>query len=53
MDRNGLTVTDEVDKSMQQEERRGHTAVIVAVNGEPSYLIPFSTYNSPVFSKMN
>ncbi|XP_071848084.1 copper-transporting ATPase 1-like isoform X2 [Apostichopus japonicus] len=33
MQRNGLAVSEEVDSTMQKEEKRGQTTVIVAVNG--------------------
>lgn len=34
MQRNGLAVSEEVDSTMQKEEKRGQTTVIVAVNGK-------------------
>lgn len=33
MQRNGLGVTDEMEEAMQEHEEKGHTAVLVGVNG--------------------
>ena len=38
MQRNGLGVTDEMEEAMQEHEEKGHTAVLVGVNGEPKFL---------------
>ena len=32
MKRNGMTVTDMMDKKMKEEEEQGHTAVLCAIN---------------------
>ena len=37
MERNGLQVTDEMEEAMQEHEEKGHTAVLVGINGEPRY----------------
>ena len=37
MERNGLQVTDEMEDAMQEHEEKGHTAVLVGINGEPRY----------------
>ena len=37
MERNGLEVTDEMEDAMQEHEEKGHTAVLVGINGEPRY----------------
>lgn len=34
MNRNGLLLTNEIDVAMTEHERRGHTAVLVAVDGK-------------------
>ena len=34
MQRNGLEVTDEMEEAMCEHEEKGHTAVLVGVNGE-------------------
>lgn len=33
MARNGVQFSPEVDKTMREEENEGHTAVLVAING--------------------
>lgn len=35
MQQNGLEVTDDMEESMQEHEEKGHTAVLVGINGEP------------------
>ena len=33
MQQNGLVVTDEMEEAMQEHEEKGHTAVLVGING--------------------
>lgn len=33
MQENGLVVTDEMEEAMQEHEEKGHTAVLVGING--------------------
>lgn len=39
MQRNGLEVTDEMEEAMCEHEEKGHTAVLVGVNGESLILL--------------
>lgn len=34
MAQNGLTVSKDMDETMEEHEYKGHTAVLVAINGE-------------------
>ena len=34
MQQNGLEVTDEMEEAMQEHEEKGHTAVLVGINGK-------------------
>jgi hypothetical protein len=34
MSQNGLTVSKDMDETMEEHEYKGHTAVLVAINGE-------------------
>ena len=36
MQQNGLQVTDEMEDAMQEHEEKGHTAVLIGINGETS-----------------
>ena len=39
MQRNGLEVNDEMEEAMREHEEKGHTAVLVGVNGESLKLL--------------
>ncbi|XP_053229359.1 copper-transporting ATPase 1 isoform X2 [Podarcis raffonei] len=47
MSRNGLLVRNEVDNAMIEHERRGHTAVLVAVDGELCGLVAIADTVKP------
>ena len=34
MQQNGLEVTDEMEEAMEEHEEKGHTAVLVGINGK-------------------
>lgn len=36
MQQNGLEVTDEMEDAMQEHEEKGHTAVLISINGKNS-----------------
>ena len=38
MQQNGLEVTDEMEDAMQEHEEKGHTAVLVGINGNNSFV---------------
>lgn len=36
MQQNGMDVTDEMEDAMQEHEEKGHTAVLIGINGNNS-----------------
>lgn len=36
MQQNGLEVTDEMEDAMQEHEEKGHTAILIGINGKNS-----------------
>ena len=34
MQNNGLSVTDEMEEAMEEHEQKGHTAVLIGINGK-------------------
>jgi Cu+-exporting ATPase len=38
MAQNGLTVSKDMDETMEEHEYKGHTAVLIAINGEYCWL---------------
>jgi Cu+-exporting ATPase len=45
MAQNGLTVSKDMDETMEEHEYKGHTAVLIAINGEYCWLKWYSENN--------
>lgn len=45
MHRNGLVVTEKMDRTMSEHEDQGHTAVLCAIDGKTAYRALIALYS--------